>query len=65
MPAPDGPQAGEGLTYVLEITDLVDDLHLQDGFDADALEVRIVPVRPVPEEAEISIGRISVFRQGQ
>ncbi|HTM30555.1 MAG TPA: tyrosinase family protein [Vicinamibacterales bacterium] len=63
--SPDGPQAGEGLTYVLEITDLVDDLHLQDGFDADALDVRIVPIRPVPEEAEISIGRISVFRQGQ
>ena len=29
------------------------------------LATRIVPVKPVPEEAEISIGRISVFRQGR
>jgi tyrosinase len=62
---PDGPQGGQGLTYVLEITTIVDALHLGAGFDADALDVRIVPIRPVAEEAQISIGRISVFRQGR
>ena len=34
-----------------------------DQLDPSQLNVRLVPVRPVPEAAEISIGRISVFRQ--
>lgn len=51
---------GAGLTFVLEITDIVAALRL----DGDDIEVRIVPVKDVPEEAQISIGRVSVFRQG-
>ena len=61
----DGPHAGQGLTFVLEITDIIDDLHLGGAFDVDAIDVRIVPVKPVAEEAEITIGRISIFRQGR
>ncbi|HKS25129.1 MAG TPA: tyrosinase family protein [Thermoanaerobaculia bacterium] len=49
-----------GLTYVLEITHMVNALDL----DTNALDVRIVPFDDVPEEAEISVGRVSVFRQG-
>jgi tyrosinase len=63
--APEGEHAGEGLTFVLEITKIVDALHLNNALDVDALNVRIVAVRPVPDEAQISIGRISVFRQGR
>lgn len=59
----DEEHAGQGLTFVLEITPIVDTLQLSRS-DLDGLDVRIVPVRPVAEEAEISIGRISVFRQG-
>jgi len=61
----DGEHAGQGLTFVLEITNIVDALHLNSALDVDALDVRIVPVRPVPEEAQISIGRVSIFRQGR
>ena len=61
---PDGEHGGQGLTYVLEITDIVDDLHLNDALDIAALDVRIVPVMPVPEKAKVSVGRISIFRQG-
>ena len=61
----DDEHAGEGLTFVLEITDIVDALQLESGFDVDDLPVRIVPVRPIGEKAELSIGRISVFRQGR
>ena len=43
----DGQHAGQGLTFVLEITKIIDDLHLSDALDVDALDVRIVPVRPV------------------
>ena len=61
----DDEHGGQGLTHVLEITKLLDKLHLNDAIDTDKLDVRIVPVRPVPEEAKVSIGRISLFRQGR
>jgi tyrosinase len=61
----DEAHAGQGLTFVLEITKIVDTLHLNNALDVDAINVRIVPVRPVPENAKVSIGRISIFRQGR
>jgi tyrosinase len=61
----DGEHAGQGLTFVLEITNIVDALHLHNALDVDALNVQIVPVRPVPEDAQVSIGRVSIFRQGR
>ncbi len=60
----DDEHAGQGLTFVLEITDIVDGLHLANSFDVERLPVRIVPDHPVPDEAAITIGRISIFRQG-
>lgn len=54
-----GDQAGAGLTYVLDITPIVEHL----GLDADKLNVDIVPVRPVADDADVSVGRISVYRQ--
>jgi tyrosinase len=62
---PGDEHAGQGLTFVLEITNIIDQLHLQGGFDVGSLPVRIVPVRPVSTESELSIGRISIFRQGR
>jgi tyrosinase len=61
----DGEHAGQGLTFALEITNIVDALHLNNALDVDALDVRILPVQPVPEVAQVSIGRISIFRQGR
>jgi tyrosinase len=61
----DGEHGGEGLTSALEITHIVDALHLRNALDVNALDVRIVPVNPVPEGAQISIGRVSIFRQGR
>ncbi|MCK9922693.1 tyrosinase family protein [Frankia sp. AgPm24] len=61
---PDGDHAGQGLTFVLEITDIVDQLHLDRSFDVDSLPVRIVPISPIADDANLSIGRISVFRDG-
>jgi tyrosinase len=60
----DGEHAGQGLNFVLEITHIVDALHLNNTFDVDHLDVRLVPVKPVPDEAQVTIGRISIFRQG-
>jgi tyrosinase len=61
----DDEHGGEGLTHVLEITKLASELHLKGQLDADKLDVRIVPVKPVPKESKVSIGRISLFRQGR
>jgi tyrosinase len=60
---PDGEHAGAGLTFVLDITEVVHRLHLAGSFDVDRLPVRLVPLRPVPAEAVITVGRISIFRQ--
>ena len=62
---PGDEHGGQGLTFVLEITNIVDQLHLEGGFDVDSLPVRIVPVRPISRNSELSIGRISIFRQGR
>ncbi|HEU4416265.1 MAG TPA: tyrosinase family protein, partial [Candidatus Angelobacter sp.] len=47
----EGEHAGQGLTFALEITNIVDALHLKNALDVDSLDVRIVPVKPVPEKA--------------
>jgi tyrosinase len=62
---PNDEHAGQGQTFVLEITDIVDHLHLSDSFDVERLPVRIVPMHPVSDEAPITVGRISIFRQGR
>jgi tyrosinase len=62
--APGGEHGGAGLTFVLEITKIVDQLHLSGGLDVDSLEVRLVPTKPVLAGSPVSIGRISVVRQG-
>jgi tyrosinase len=62
---PDGPHAGQGLNLALEITKIVDMLQVNDRLNANALDIRIVPRNPVPEDAQISIGRVSIFREGK
>jgi tyrosinase len=59
-----GGQGGDGLTFVLDITHVIDALHLAGAFNLAKLQVRLVPLKPVPESAQISIGRVSVYRQG-
>jgi len=61
----DDKHGGQGLNFVLDITKIIDTLHLANALDADALQVRIVPHQPVPDKAEITVGRVSVYRQGQ
>jgi tyrosinase len=60
----DAPHGGQGLTFVLELTDIVDRLHVRNAIDEGALKVTIVPHQPMPEPAEVTVGRISMYRQG-
>lgn len=60
---PGGRHAGNGITYTLEITRIVDRLHLSDNFDVDELAVYLVPFETIPDAAQVRIGRISIYRQ--
>lgn len=61
--AQDGQHGGEGLTFILDITNVIDQLHLANDLESDSLKVNIVPNRPLPNKAEVQVGRISVYRQ--
>ena len=61
---PDGKHGGEGLNFVLDITKIADSLHLNNALDVNSLQVRIVPHRAVPDKAEITVGRVSIYRDG-
>lgn len=57
-----GPHGGNGLTFLLEITDIIDDLHLNDAFDVRSLDVEIVADGNL-DNKRVSVGRISVYRE--
>lgn len=61
----DREHAGGGLNFTLDITKIVDTLHLENALDADSLQVRIVPYQTLPDQAEITVGRVGVYREGQ
>jgi TIR domain len=52
--------AGDGLTFCLEITRVIDTLYRAGALDRQLL-VRLVPLKPVPEAACVNIGRISIY----
>jgi tyrosinase len=63
--AKDEKHGGEGLNLVLDITDVVDALHLKKALDADSLNVRIVPANEVRDEDQITVGRVRIYRHGR
>jgi len=60
----DGQHGGAGLTFILDITNIIDNLFLDKTLDADALDVKIEPNRAVSDKANLTVGRVSVYRQG-
>lgn len=59
----EGQHGGEGLTIILDITPVIDQLHLANTLDVSSLQVNIVPNRPLSDKATIQVGRISIYRQ--
>jgi tyrosinase len=59
----DREHGGDGFTAVLEITRTIDDLHLNAAVP-DSLNVTVVPRKPLPAAVDLTIGRISLYRQG-
>lgn len=61
---PDGPAAGNGVTASFDITPIVDKMHAANALGGE-LSVKLVSAVPGATSEAISIGRISVYRQGQ
>lgn len=61
----DGEHGGEGLTFALDISNVVDNMFLGNNIDVNALDVRIEPNHAVSDDSELTVGRVSVYRKGQ
>lgn len=61
----DGPQAGNGLTTVFDITSIVDRLHMRQALDVEHLPVRFVPTSNAGPQQAVTVGRVSIYRQPQ
>lgn len=60
-----GEHGGAGLSFILDITKIVDQLHLRQALNTDSIRVAIIPHRPLPEESDITVGRVSIYRKGR
>ena len=60
-----GEEGGQGLNFTMDISRQIDALHVANALDTDAIHVTIVPRRPVPDQAPITVGRVSVYRHGR
>jgi tyrosinase len=59
----DGEHGGDGLTFLLDVTRILDELHLAKAMDVGSLRVSIVPSHTLSARADITVGRISLYRQ--
>jgi len=54
-----------GLNFKFNITEIVDDLHLENDLNMDSLNVEIKTKNPLVEGKEITVDRIGIYRVGQ
>jgi tyrosinase len=59
------PHGGAGLSYKFNITSIIDDLHLESVIDINSLDVQIKTKDPIPDGAEITVDRVSIYRSAQ
>lgn len=59
---PDGEHGGSGLNFLIDITDVIDTLHLSDALN-DSLNVQITPQNSVADQENMRVGRVSIYRE--
>ncbi|MBN3815973.1 tyrosinase family protein [Paraburkholderia sp. Se-20369] len=59
----DGAHGGDGLSFVLDITRLLDQQYLDGQLPSENLTVTLLARRALPEQDTIEVGRVSVYRQ--
>jgi tyrosinase len=62
---PVGDHAGNGLTKTLEITDIVDAMHLSGALDTQHLDIKFVPQTPISENDGVDVGHVRIYRQSR
>jgi tyrosinase len=60
----DEVHSGNGINEVLDITDIIDTLHLSQKLDFAKLDIRFVPHTEIGENDKITVGRVSIYRRG-
>ncbi|UVK96726.1 tyrosinase family protein [Pseudomonas sp. B21-048] len=60
---PDGPHAGNGLGYTIDITDLAQRLTSAGDFDPNHLRVTLVPGEQISQDQPVTVERISVLKR--
>lgn len=61
----DGHHGGGGLTFTVNITDIIDNLHLEGSLDVNSFDVKVNTENEVFEDSKITVGRISLYREHQ
>lgn len=62
----DSHGGGNGLSFSLDITNIIDQLHLENDLDhLKSLDVAITPDNEILSDVKITVGRISVYREKQ
>ncbi len=61
----DGEHGGAGLTLEVDISSIIDQLHVEGALASDSLNVSVTPESAVTADAEITVGRISVYRESR
>ncbi|MEM0578762.1 tyrosinase family protein [Flavobacterium polysaccharolyticum] len=59
----DGAHGGGGLTFIIDITNIIDDIHLESGLDIESLDVKIATKKTISNSDDITIGRVSIYRK--
>jgi tyrosinase len=59
-----GGTTNDGLSAVLDITDVVQDLGLSDN-ELNELSIRVVPAAELDAESDVTVGRFSLYTQSQ
>lgn len=60
----DGQHGGGGLTFTFDISNIIDNLFLNNALDVDSLDVEIEPNHTFADIAQLTVGRVTVYRQG-
>lgn len=62
----DSHGGGNGLTFSLDITNIIDDLHLENNLEnINSLNVSVAPDNEILSDTKITVGRVSVYREKQ
>lgn len=59
----DGTHGGAGLTFILDISDHVDQMYLENKLASGEIKISFLPSNDLPQSTSIEVGRVSIYRQ--